>query len=242
MRRWLKRKLDKEQFQPGIAGLFVNPFYFARKGLYSSMSTMARHLKGRILDVGCGQRPYENLFETTGYVGLEIDTQENRKTKKADIFYDGNVFPFKDGEFDGVVANQVFEHVFYPDRFLGEVRRVLRDGGMLLMTVPFIWDEHEKPYDFARYTSYALETMLTRNGFEILRRKKSVADIRVIFQLLNGYLFKKTVTGNKYVNLLAVLLLMAPVNIMGEIAALFLPKNEDLYLDNIVLARKVADA
>jgi SAM-dependent methyltransferase len=141
-----------------------------------------------------------------------------------------------------VVVNQVFEHVFTPEQFLREVSRVLKSGGMLLMTVPFVWDEHEKPCDYARYTSFGLQSLLEKSGFEIVEKRKSVADIRAIFQLLNCYLHKKTLTGNKYVNLLSVFFLMSPGNLLGEILAKFLPKNDDLFLDTIVLARKVTDA
>lgn len=63
-------------------------------------------------------------------------------------------------------------------------------------------------------------------------------DIRVIFQLLNDYIYKKTITKNPYINLLLTIILMAPLNILGEILSKILPKNNDLYLDNIVLAKK----
>jgi SAM-dependent methyltransferase len=136
------------------------------------------------------------------------------------------------------VTNQVLEHVFHPDRFLGEINRVLKAGGLLLMTVPFVWDEHEQPFDFARYSSFGLEAMLKNHGFEVLENRKSVADIRVIFQLINAYIYKKTVTGNRYVDAILTAILMSPFNIVGEILSKILPGNEDLYLDNILLAKK----
>jgi len=238
----LKEVFSREQFQPSVLGLFLNPFYFARKGLFEHISALAPQVTGRVLDVGCGRKPYECLFNASRYIGLEIDTVQNRKNKKADFFYDGTTFPFSDAEFDSVVLNQVFEHVFTPEPFLREVKRVLKDGGILLMTVPFAWDEHEQPYDYARYSSFGLRSVLESNGFAIMEQRKSVNDIRVIFQLLNAYLYKITITGNKIVNLLATVTLLAPINLIGEMLAKVLPKNDDLYLDNIVLARKVADA
>ena len=81
-----------------------------------------------------------------------------------------------------VVANEVFEHVFNPLDFLGVIKRVLRPGGMLLMTVPFVWDEHEQPYDFARYSSFGIKSVLEKNGFEIIAQRKTVTNFGVIIQ------------------------------------------------------------
>jgi SAM-dependent methyltransferase len=229
---------NKQQYQPGALGLLVNPFYFARKGLYENMSALADKVTGKILDVGCGQKPYEKLFKSSQYIGLEIDSPENRQNKKADYFYNGVTFPFQDGEFDSIVLNEVFEHVFNPDDFLGEINRVLKPDGMMLMTVPFCWDEHEQPNDYARYSSFGLISIVEKHGFQVIERRKSMNDIRVIFQLLNGYLYKKTVTPNGYLNLLTTFFLMAPFNLLGELLSKILPRNNDLYLDNIIVAQK----
>jgi SAM-dependent methyltransferase len=228
----------RRQFFPGFAGMLINPFYFARKGLAKNISDLAGRITGRTLDVGCGTKPYAHLYGSSEYVGLEIDTPQNRAAKSADYFYDGTRFPFDDAEFDSIVANQVFEHVFDPDRFLDEARRILRPGGMALLTLPFVWDEHEQPHDFARYSSYGIRALLERHGFEIVEQRKSVDDVRVIFQLLNAYIFKKTAAGRGRVNPLAMLFLMAPINLVGELLSWVTPRNPDLYLDNIVLARK----
>lgn len=229
----------RQQFQPGVLGLFKNPFYAARKGLFDAMESFASDLSGRVLDVGCGQKPYIGLFPGTDYVGMELDTPENRSDKKADCFYDGKVFPFPDSSFDSVICNQVFEHVFNPADFLVELRRVLKPQGALLMTVPFAWDEHEQPWDFARYSSFGLRHLLESNGFEVVAQKKSVTGVKAVFQLLNGYIYK--VTRPRYLGLrfkFVGTILFPVVNIAGEIAGTILPANEDLYLDNIILARK----
>ncbi len=236
----LRKHIHKEQFQPSFIGIFINPFYFARKGLYIHIHSLAHLINGKILDVGCGQKPYEYLFNATNYVGLEIDTPENHLYKKADYFYDGQTFPFPDCSFDGIICNQVLEHVFTPDTFLLEVNRVLKGEGVFLLTVPFIWDEHEQPYDYARYSSFGLRYLLEKHGFEILENRKSMADIRAIFQLIAGFIYKKTLTKSNTINLLITIILISPFNILGEFASWLLPQNDDLYLDNVILAKKVA--
>ena len=237
-----KRKLvatyQQESFFPSVLGLLINPFYFARKGLAKHITDLAVNITGKTLDVGCGTKPYVHLYRSSEYIGLEIDTPQNRADKKADYFYDGNKFPFDNGSFDSLVVNEVFEHVFNPDQFLDEAVRILKPAGLVLLTMPFVWDEHEQPYDFARYSSFGIKALLEKHGFEVLEQRKSTDDIRVIFQLLNAYIYKKTVTKNAYLNVLITLVFIAPFNILGELLFMITPRNPDLYLDNIVLARK----
>ena len=242
MLRTLKQIYIKEQFNSKILGLFINPFYFARKGLYQNVSKLITNLNGKLLDVGCGTKPYENICNVDEYIGLEIDDEGNRQHNYADVFYDGKTIPFEDKSFDSILSNQVFEHVFNPNQFLKEINRVTKVGGRFLITVPFVWDEHEQPYDYARYSSFGLKHILAENGFEIIEHRKSNNGIEVIFQLINDYLYKVIMTENVYFNLLIIILLMAPINMSGLILSKLLPRNNDLYLDNIVLAKKTKDA
>jgi SAM-dependent methyltransferase len=234
----LKTYYQQQMMRPGFVGLFVNPFYFARRELFNAVRELSRDIGGRVLDVGCGTRPYESLVAAREYVGLELDTPENRRTKKADVYYDGHKLPFEDSSFDAVICNQVLEHVFEPDAFLREIARVLKAGGRLLLTVPFVWDEHEQPRDFGRYSSFGLAALLGRNGFRVLRHTKTAADVRSLFQLANAYLYKVTVTRSPYANLLITLVLMAPFNLVGTLLAWLTPGNADLFLDNVVLAER----
>jgi SAM-dependent methyltransferase len=229
----------RQEFDPGPLGWLVNPFYIARCGLRAGLREFFPRLGGEVLDVGCGRKPYRAFIPATRYIGLEIDTPETRASHRlADAYYDGRVFPFPDRSFDGVLCSQVFEHVFTPGEFLAEIYRVLRPGGCLVLTVPFVWDEHEQPHDFARYSSFGLRAVLEHAGFEVEAMRKSTADSRALFQLWNAYLYKITLTRSLTVNRLIVLCLMGPVSLAGLIVGRLLPANPDLYLDNIVLARK----
>lgn len=236
----LKEIIVRETFFPRFLGLFVNPFYFSRRGLHLAMKELSPLLTGRVLDVGCGTKPYKSLFSKADeYVGLEIDSKESRERSSAEYFYDGKIFPFESAAFDGMVLNQVFEHVFNPSDFMREVSRVLKKNGVLLLTVPFVWDEHEQPYDYARYSSFGIKYLLSQHGFEVVEQRKTAPDVGVIFQLINAYLFKITVTRSSYVNIVLCVLLMSPFNILGSILAKILPSNQDLYLDNVLIARRV---
>ena len=238
MMQALKAIYRRQAFFPGWLGIFVNPFYFARSGLRNAMADYAPKLTGRLLDVGCGSKPYRPLFSVDAYIGLDIDSALSRQRGMADYFYDGNAFPFVDGAFDSALCNQVLEHVFNPNEFLGEIARILKPGGKLLLTVPFVWDEHEQPYDFARYSSFGLRTLLERQGFRVIFHEKLGADPSIIFQLANAYLFKITQGLPKFVNLLITVTVVAFVNLLGLLASRLLPGNPDLYLDQVILVEK----
>lgn len=236
----IKHKLNRQAFQPGILGLFINPFYFARKGLYVNIRKMAHYVSGRVLDVGCGQKPYQSLFRVDEYVGMDIEQNgHDHKDENIDVFYDGKTFPFESATFDSVISNATLEHVFNPDEHLAEIHRILKPGGIFLITVPFMWDEHEQPYDYGRYSSFGLRHLLEQNGFEIIEQRKSGTGIRAIFQMINVYIFKSTLRLRKrYFHYFVTVFLNSPVNLLGELLWHIFPENSDLYLDNIVVAKK----
>jgi SAM-dependent methyltransferase len=240
MMKQLRALYRRQMFDPGWLGIFINPFYFARAGLRDAMTELAPRLAGRLLDVGCGSQPYRSLFFVDEYIGLDIDNEMSRQRGIADQLYDGNAFPFADGSFDSVLCNQVLEHVFNPDDFLREIARVLKPGGKLLLTVPFVWDEHEQPYDYARYSSFGLRALLEKQGIKLVQHKKLGADLTIIFQLTNAYVFKVTQDLPRLVKLLMTVTVMAFINLTGLLARWLLPDNPDLFLDHAVLAEKVS--
>jgi SAM-dependent methyltransferase len=240
MKKILKHIYLKQMFFPSLLGLVINPFYFARAGLAKSIAIFAHLLKGRLLDIGCGSKPYKKLFVVDEYVGLDIDSEITRKRNMAEVLYDGKLFPLPSNSFDSALCNQVLEHVFNPDEFLSEIYRVLKPNGKLLLTLPFVWDEHEQPYDYARYSSFGLRALLEKNGFAIRQHKKLGADATILFQLVNAYLFKVTQPWSKFAKLIFTATVMAFFNVLGVIVGKCLPDNPDLFLDHVVLVEKVS--
>jgi SAM-dependent methyltransferase len=232
----------KQNFNPDFIGIIFNPFYFARKNLYSYINKYANNLAGKILDVGCGKKPYKELFnEVTEYIGLDMDnTGHSHENEDIDVFYDGVKFPFENSSFDSVLCNQVLEHVFDPKLFLSEINRVLKLNGFFLLTVPFVWDEHEQPNDFGRYTSFGLKHLLNDAGFSVISFDKSTQGIEAISQLFVLYIYKIFYSKNKALNYLLTFLLIAPINLVTSLLARFLPKSKDFYIDNVVLLKKVS--
>jgi SAM-dependent methyltransferase len=98
-----------------------------------------------VLDVYCGTRPYEDLFPTGAQVvGLDVD-RSGYRYGVADVVSD-DFLPFADGSFDAVMCTQAFHYIVEPQPAIAEIRRVLRPGGAVLITVPVVWEyDRENP-------------------------------------------------------------------------------------------------
>ncbi len=191
-----------------------------------------------MIDIGCGDKPYQDLFHNViKYEGIEIETSVHT-TIKANYVYDGVTFPFKNESYDSIVLNEVIEHVFNPDVLRQEINRIMKLDGKMMITLPFVWDEHEQPYDYARYSSFGITHLLQKNGFNVEILEKSCPNFGVIFQLVNGYIYKVTKKFPTMFRMLFILILCFPVNILGLIFGFILPNNNDLYLDNILIVSK----
>lgn len=239
--RAFREVLEKQKFYPGILGVFINPFFFARRELVRNIYKSANRVNGKLLDVGCGQKPYKKiLMNVTEYIGMDIENPgHDHSEEDIDVFYDGKTFPFPDGSFDSVLTNQVFEHVFNPTEFMSEINRVLKPNGHLLLTVPFVWDEHEQPFDFGRYSSFGIKHVLEQNRFVVLEYNKSCKGIKAVMQLVILNIYKKFYSKNRVKNTILTALFISPFTILGVILSWFGQANSDLFLDNVVLAKKV---
>jgi SAM-dependent methyltransferase len=133
-------------------------------------------LKGRVIDLGCGNAPYKEDItkHTDQYTGVDWPHSYH---DRRDIDVYANLvegLPFQDEHADTVTALKVLEHLSEPDYFLSECKRILRPRGRLFILVPFVWQIHEAPHDYFRYTKYGLEYLLEKHGFvDIQIREKT---------------------------------------------------------------------
>jgi SAM-dependent methyltransferase len=124
---------------------------------------------GDLLDLGCGYVPlygvYSKYVESVTCVDWENTFHKNEFLDKVcDL---NKPLPLEDKKFDTVILSDVLEHIFYPDKLLGEIHRIMRNNGYLIMNTPFLYNIHEEPYDYYRYTQYAYEQFAKQLGFEI---------------------------------------------------------------------------
>lgn len=123
-------------------------------------------LRGVIIDLGCGTRPYERdiLDYADCYIG--VDWNKTLHGVQADVAADlAKPLPFQSASADSVVAFEVLEHVAEPDMMLSEANQILREGGTLMLSIPFQWWVHEAPWDYQRFTRYGLDYQLNKAGF-----------------------------------------------------------------------------
>jgi SAM-dependent methyltransferase len=237
----LKLWVHRQKFDPGPLGIIVNPYFIARSRLRNAISGEAEGVSGRILDFGCGERPYEGLFgNAAAYVGLDIAVSGHPDSeKRVDVYYDGKNIPLDDRSFDVVFSSEVFEHVFNIEEILLEIRRVMKLDGTLIVSLPFAFPEHEKPYDFARYTSFGIRFLLERNGFEVVRVDKLGNYLVAVGQLICAFLFQ-SLSRWPVLQGFAQLFVIFPVSLFFEAAGRMFSRNHDLFCNLFVVARPMA--
>lgn len=119
----------------------------------------------KILDVGGTRIGKRGQFDICRFQ-MNVTCLNISAEKKPDVVADAANMPFQDSVFDYVICSEVLEHVPDPRRVLAEIHRVLRPGGKLLATVPFLYWIHADPYDYGRYTDKFWLRQLREQGFD----------------------------------------------------------------------------
>jgi len=154
--------------------------------------------EGILLDYGSGFKRYAPFFDNALFIAQEHP--ESGKKNKGIVDYDilstGKI-PLKDNSVDVVLSTSALEHIENPHLFFQESFRVLRAGGSIAIQCPFVFPEHEIPYDFQRLTRFGLMRDLRNAGFEL-----EISDIRPLSSTLttiNDFMMvaiKEDIVGN----------------------------------------------
>ncbi|OQW92458.1 MAG: hypothetical protein BWK78_01650 [Thiotrichaceae bacterium IS1] len=127
---------------------------------------------GRLVDIGCGTKPYKTLLASYVTEHIGVDHQESlHDLSNANLLGTAYKIPVSDSSFDSALCTAVLEHLEEPEQALRECHRVLKPGGIAIYSVPFIWHLHEEPRDFYRYSKYGLKYLFEKTGFEIIEIK-----------------------------------------------------------------------
>jgi SAM-dependent methyltransferase len=140
--------------------------WLAVKDLYKDLRRVLRDVRGRILDVGCGEKPYVPWMinvDPSKVVGADIVPGRN-----VDVVVEtGMHWGFGNNSFNAVLCTQVLEHAENPEETLSEIHRVLSPDGMLIATFPFLYGEHGAPRDYRRLSVHGAVRLL-ESRFEIM--------------------------------------------------------------------------
>lgn len=149
-------------------------------------------ISGDVLDVGCGEMPFRSfLSDGARYHGLDIeDAADFGMHKHPDVtLFDGQTIPFPADSWDAILCTEVLEHAADPERLVQEMLRVLRPGGIILVTVPFSARVHHVPHDYWRFTLFGLRKLLADfTIIELVERGNDYAVIANKLVVLNARL------------------------------------------------------
>lgn len=136
--------------------------------------------KKKILDIGCGFKPWERLFEGKDIEYIGIDTDEN---SLADIRCSAEKLPFPDNTFDAIICSETLEHILEIDKTILEIKRVSKNGAILFISTPFIFPEHGIPFDYQRFTKYFFQKIFSED--EIILISESNTSLTTFFLIPN---------------------------------------------------------
>lgn len=171
----------------------LNPDKIEKQSILNSLVDAKQYVKGKLLDIGCGNKPYLPLFFDVldEYIGLDLPNSgsTNKPKNLADVYCSVLKLPFQSNSFDTVISTQVLEHVAEPKTMLLEAHRVLKGGGYLILTAPMTWGLHEIPYDYYRYTEYGLKYLAEKAGFKIVYIKERFGFWAMIGQRISSRIY-----------------------------------------------------
>lgn len=183
--------------EEGIERLYpplLSPRYYYLIKLRQQIETVTKQFLSkeaslRLADYGCGNMPYEPLVAPFVKEYIGIDLAENPRAS-IHISPLGKI-DLADHQMDVVLSTQVLEHVEDPLFYLGEAQRILKPGGLLILSTHGYWMFHPDPTDYWRWTSTGLRKIITQNGFEVQYFRGIIGRSAMGLQLFqDGLLFK----------------------------------------------------
>ena len=157
---------DKSNFLSPRCGPWDFFLHLHRHAILSSLRRAIPCLNGRLLDIGCGSKPYAEVLHCTEHVGVDVETAR-QSTSDSYIQYNGRDLPFGEHKFDSILCTEVLEHVADLDKTLSEMSRVLKPGGYAFVTVPMVFHHHEEPYDFRRLTRFGMFSLAEKMDCQV---------------------------------------------------------------------------
>lgn len=227
---------------------FFNPHFIAKYYLLRDIKRILEKYSftGKTLDVGCGQKPYKDLFKKSSYVGIDFKnfSQNTAFTQNTpDVFFDDTykknlILPFKRNSFNNTVSFQVLEHNKNPEKMIKELVRVTKSQGYILVSFPFMWGLHEKPNDFFRFTEYLIEDIFRENKCLVVEKHKQGSIASVVSILASDFLLE---LSHRSLFMYIPLMILYPIDLIWSYFCIVIDhilKSEDIFLNYLILFKK----
>ena len=176
-------------FSTNRKDIFGGSLYIADRQHAHYIPMLLEHIGGEVLDIGCGPVPYYEVYrdKSTGITCVDWAASAHG-TQFVDHFVDLNEpgpLPFADGTFDSVVASDMIQHLKRPHALLAELARVLKPGGKIFLSAPFIYWMSEYPHEYYHLSEFALRDLTAASGMEVVQLTSYGGNVDVLMDSLN---------------------------------------------------------
>lgn len=223
--RSLLSLLTGTEFRPNI----LHPQFLIQIYMKRNLKKTSLFAKGLMLDLGCGTKPYYEIFnkKTDAYYGLdalnhrEPDYFTDRNAHSPDILGDVVNLPIKSGCVDAILCTQVIEHLSQPDSALKECYRTLKNGAYIFLTCPQAYPIHDKENDYFRFTALGIKYLLEKNGLKvekIMRHGGFFIEQALLFNIYINYNLFREGEGLSLTRVILVVgkIFLTPVLLLGN--------------------------
>ncbi|MEM2001784.1 MAG: class I SAM-dependent methyltransferase [Candidatus Bathyarchaeia archaeon] len=165
--------LNREEIERELVGSlewhYFSPSSFAQ--YCALVPLIKRYVRGKTIDLGCGFMPFQRYLKEAAAVYHTLDLYPR---SPYEITYIGDIQDMSmimDDSYDCALCLEVLEHVPRPARAIREIYRILKPGGLLIFSTPYLCRIHDQPHDYFRFTVYGLNMILAECQFKIIEIK-----------------------------------------------------------------------
>lgn len=225
-----------------ISNTPLNRNYIADLLLRKRLAEAAPYVQGLVLDVGCGEKQYEDVFQSRvkSYIGVDLPTSY-LPTRHADVYGDACLLPFKSNSFDAVICTEVLPHVEAPHLAFAEFARVLKCNGTLIVTANKSWNKRQATLipDYWRFTDEGLVQLSRQQKLAVIYTKAGGGFFAMMGQLFSRFMnlefihHKNLYKGNDQQPNIVFACLVLPLCALIQLFSLFLDRLYSSKIDTL---------
>ena len=144
---------------------YMSAIFYAHYQLL--LPLIRQYARGKFIDLGCGTAPfwYAVVEQVESYHGVDLWPRSDKVTFAGDV---QRLDMVQDNHYDSAICIEVLEHLPEPGRAIAAFQRILKPGGVVVISVPHLSRLHDIPHDYYRFTEYGLRYLLAQGGLEVV--------------------------------------------------------------------------